>query len=53
MKPVLIHKKVLMKHRIVQVQHFPYSLDTEPDNFFLFPKLKIYLKTKMCGSVGH
>ena len=39
-------KQFLAKHIIMQVQHPTYSLDIVLCDFFLFPKLNIYLMIK-------
>jgi hypothetical protein len=39
-------KQFLAKQRILKLNHFPYSLDSSPTDFFLFPKIKSTLKAR-------
>ena len=42
----------LVKHQIIQVTQPPYSPDLAPWDFWVFPKLKSYLKGKKCRIIG-
>ena len=44
-------QRFLAKHQITQVTKPPYSSDLAPCNFWLFPKLKSYLKGKRFHTV--
>ena len=44
-------KQILAKFRIFQEQTPSYSPNPAPSNFFLFPKMEIHHKGKICGYV--
>ena len=50
---ILFDWQFLVKHKNVQVQHPPNSPDLVLYNIFLYPKMKIYLKSKILAYEGH
>jgi hypothetical protein len=46
-----VSQQFLAKNKIAAIPHIPYSPDSAPCDFFLFPKMKLKLKGRRIGTI--